>query len=71
MHTLNTTEREETCIRRMLARRVDGIFISPVYRIEPEARVYKELLAQRARISVLLGPPAPFCCRHVSQRTRG
>ncbi len=60
MHTLNTTEREENCIRRLLARRVDGIFVSPVYRIEPEARIYKELLAQRARI-VLLGPPAPFC----------
>jgi LacI family transcriptional regulator len=60
MHTLNTPEREEKCIRRMLARRVDGIFISPVYRIEPEARIYKELLAQKSRI-VLLGPSAPFC----------
>lgn len=60
MHTLNTPAREEHCIRRMLARRVDGIFISPVYRIEPEARIYKELAAQKARI-VLLGPSAPFC----------
>jgi LacI family transcriptional regulator len=60
MHTLNTVEREEYCIRRMLARRVDGIFIVPVYRIEPEARIYKELLAQQSRV-VLLGPPAPFC----------
>lgn len=60
MHTLNTPEREEHCIRRLLARRVDGIFISPVYRIEPEARIYKELLAQRAHV-VLLGPSAPFC----------
>jgi DNA-binding LacI/PurR family transcriptional regulator len=60
MHTLNTVEREEYCIRRMLARRVDGIFISPVYRMEPEARVYKELVAQQARV-ILLGPAAPFC----------
>ena len=60
MHTLNTPDREEHCIRRMLARRVDGIFISPVYRIEPEARIYKELMAQRTRI-VLLGPSASFC----------
>jgi LacI family transcriptional regulator len=60
MHTLNTVEREEYCIRRMLARRVDGIFIAPVYRIEPEARIYKELVAQQTRV-VLLGPAAPFC----------
>src|SRR6185437_7092055 len=60
MHTLNTVEREEYCIRRMLARRVDGIFITPVYRIEPEARIYKELAAQQSRV-VLLGPSAPFC----------
>jgi LacI family transcriptional regulator len=65
MHTLNTPEREEHCIRRMLARRVDGIFISPVYRIEPEARIYKELLSQRSRI-VLLGPSAPFCSQFPS-----
>jgi LacI family transcriptional regulator len=60
MHTLNTVEREEYCIRRMLARRVDGIFIAPVYRMEPEARIYKELVAQQTRV-VLLGPAAPFC----------
>lgn len=60
MHTLNTVEREEFCLRRMLARRVDGMFVAPVYRIEPEARIYKELTAQHARV-VLLGPTAPFC----------
>lgn len=60
MHTLNTPAREEHCLRRMLARRVDGIFVSPVYRIEPEARIYKELAAQKTRV-VLLGPAAPFC----------
>lgn len=65
MHTLNQTEREEQCIRRLLARRVDGIFISPVYRMEPEARIYKELAAQRARV-VLLGPAAPFCIQFPS-----
>lgn len=65
MHTLNSVEREEHCIRRMLARRVDGVFISPVYRMEPEARIYKELLAQQARV-VLLGPPAPFCSQFPS-----
>src|SRR6185437_14617907 len=60
MHTLNSVERDENCIRRMLARRVDGILVSPVYRIDPEARIYKELAAQQSRV-VLLGPSAPFC----------
>lgn len=59
-HTLNLPEREEMCIRRLLSRRVDGLFISPVYRMEPEARIYHELLARQTPV-VLLGSPAPFC----------
>jgi LacI family transcriptional regulator len=58
--TFNRTEREEVCIRRLGGRRVDGLLISPVYRIEPEARVYQELLA-RGTPTVVIGPPAPFC----------
>src|ERR1051325_6228256 len=46
MHTLNKPEREDYCLRRMLARRVDGIFISPVYRMEPEAPIYKEQIGR-------------------------
>jgi DNA-binding LacI/PurR family transcriptional regulator len=65
MHTLNNTEREESCIRRMLSRRVDGIFIFPVYRIDPEARIYQELLSRQTP-TVLLGPPAKFCSHFVS-----
>jgi DNA-binding LacI/PurR family transcriptional regulator len=53
-------EREESCIRRFLARRVDGLFISPVYRMANEARIYQELAARRVP-TVLLGHPAPFC----------
>jgi LacI family transcriptional regulator, galactose operon repressor len=64
-HTLNTVEREEICIRRLLSRRVEGIFISPVYRMAPDARIYQELLVQRTP-TVLLGPPAPFCNAFVS-----
>src|ERR1041385_5909371 len=41
-HTMDNPEREESCLRRLMARRVDGVFISPVYRIEPQARVYQE-----------------------------
>lgn len=59
-HALNNPEREEVCIRRLLSRRVDGIFISPVYRNKPDAPVYRELLAHGTPV-VLLGHPAPFC----------
>lgn len=59
-HTLNQSEREEQCIRRLLSRRVDGLFISPVYRFTAEARVYQEILAQKIPV-ILLGQPAPFC----------
>jgi DNA-binding LacI/PurR family transcriptional regulator len=64
-HTHNNVEREEASIRRLLSRRVDGLFVSPVYRMETEARIYKELLARRAPV-VLLGAPAPFCDAFVS-----
>ena len=64
-HTHNLPEREEVCIRRLLSRRVDGLFISPVYRMDPEARIYQELLARQTP-TVLLGPPAPFCKTFVS-----
>ena len=64
-HTQNQPEREEFCIRRFLSRRVDGLFISPVYRMDPEARIYQELLTRQTP-AVLLGPPAPFCKTFVS-----
>jgi LacI family transcriptional regulator len=59
-HSLNRPEREESCIRHLLSRRVDGLFISPVYRFEAEARIYQEILVRKTP-TVLLGPPAPFC----------
>jgi DNA-binding LacI/PurR family transcriptional regulator len=64
-HTQNMAGREEDCIRRLLSRRVDGLFISPVYRMEQEARIYQELLARRVP-TVLLGPPGPFCSQFTS-----
>lgn len=67
-HTLNIPEREEACIRRFLARRVDGIFISPVYRIGNEARIYQELLSRRIP-TVLLGHRAAFCSHFVNVET--
>jgi DNA-binding LacI/PurR family transcriptional regulator len=67
-HTRNIPEREDACIRRFLARRVDGLFISPVYRSASEARVYQELLARRIP-TVLLGHAAPFCAQFVCVET--
>lgn len=67
-HTQNKPEREEICIRRLLARRVDGIFISPVYRMENEARIYRDLHASKTPV-VLLGPPAAFCSQFASVST--
>lgn len=63
-HTHNIAEREEAAIRRFLSRRVEGLFISPVYRMEREARIYRELLARRTPV-VLLGSPADFCAGFV------
>ena len=65
VHTLDNPDREETCIRRLLARRVDGLFIAPAYRLSTEARVYQEVLASQVP-TVLLGHPAPFCQQFVS-----
>jgi len=59
-HTYNRVEREEVCLRRLLARRVDGLFISPVYRMETDARAYREVQASKTPV-VLLGSPAAFC----------
>lgn len=59
-HSLNQPDREETCIRRMLARRVDGFFITPVYRFEQSAPIYEELKRQKTPV-VILGNRAPFC----------
>jgi len=61
-HSFNIPAREEACITRMLSRRVDGLFISPVYRIATESRIYQEIAARRVP-TVLLGHPVPFCAQ--------
>ncbi|MGD0259165.1 MAG: LacI family DNA-binding transcriptional regulator [Verrucomicrobiota bacterium] len=67
-HTLNIPEREEACLRRLLWRRVDGLFICPVYRMAAEAPIYQELVARRIP-TVLLGHAAPFCNQFVNVET--
>src|SRR4051812_13914596 len=51
--TLNSEEREEACIQRLMARRVDGIFISPVYRLKPDAPIYQALQARGTPVVIL------------------
>jgi LacI family transcriptional regulator len=67
-HSLNQPEREEAVIRRMLSRRVDGLFLSPVYRLDPTAPIYQEL-ARRQTPTVLLGHRAPFCSQFLNVET--
>lgn len=58
--TLNNPEREETCIRRLLARQVDGLFIRPVYRADSKVAIYEELRKLQTP-TVILGHRALFC----------
>jgi LacI family transcriptional regulator len=66
-HLLNT-EREDGIIRRLLSRRVDGLFLSPVYRLAPNASAYEEIRL-RGTPTVVLGHPAPFCSGFPSVET--
>jgi LacI family transcriptional regulator len=68
MHTLNSIEREDSCVRRLLSRRVDGLFIAPVYRMDPESRIYQELTVRQTPV-ILLGAPAKFCSHFTSVQT--
>jgi LacI family transcriptional regulator len=63
--TLDKPDREEACIKRFLARRVDGLFIVPAYRLAGEARVYQELLARKTP-TVVMGHSVPFCNQFVN-----
>ena len=67
-HTLNKPEREEACLRRLLGRRVEGLFIAPVYRMTAEAPIYQELVA-RGIPTVVLGHVAPFCSQFANVET--
>jgi DNA-binding LacI/PurR family transcriptional regulator len=67
-HSLNQPGREEACLRRLLSRRVDGLFISPVYRLETTVPAYEQLFAQRTP-TVILGHRARFCSQFVSVET--
>lgn len=67
-HSLNLQEREEMYIRRFLSRRVDGIFVVPVYRFGQKATIYDEL-SRHGVPTVILGHKAPFCQNFVNVET--
>jgi LacI family transcriptional regulator len=67
-HSLNIAEREEVVIRRLLSRRIDGLFLVPVYRLDPVASIYEEL-SRRGLPTVLLGHRAPFCQKFANVET--
>ena len=66
--SLNDTNREESLIHRLMSRRVDGLILAPVYRLETTASVYEELKA-RAVPTIILGHRAPFCSGFASVDT--
>ncbi len=66
---LLSPDREEGIIRRLLSRRVDGLFLSPVYRLAPNAPAYEEI-RQRGTPTVILGHPASFCAGFPSVETK-
>lgn len=67
-HSLGKADREEAVIRRLMARRVDGLFIAPVYRMAKTVPVYEDLKKQGLPM-VILGHRAPFCQGFVNVET--
>lgn len=63
--TLNRIEREEAVLRRLLSRRVDGMFVLPVYRMGQTAAIYEEV-KKREIPTVILGHKAAFCSGFVN-----
>ncbi len=68
MHSLGSVEREERCLRRLLARRIDGLLVAPVPRMGPQSTVYDEL-QKRGLPTVILGQRSPFCAGFTSVET--
>jgi LacI family transcriptional regulator len=67
-HSLNDPAREETVVRRLLSRRVDGLIIVPVYRLGPAAPIYRELHESKTPV-VIWGHRTPFCAQFPSVET--
>lgn len=61
-HSANSEDREFSTVLKLIARRVDGLIISPVPRMDPNAKAFDELLKQKIP-TVILGQRSPFCSR--------
>lgn len=59
-HTLEKPEREEFVIRRLLARRVEGLFLVPVPRLGDPPAIYTDLARLKVP-AIILGPAPEFC----------
>jgi LacI family transcriptional regulator len=64
-HTLEKPEREEFVLRRLLARRVEGLFVIPVPRLGSRPGIYAEL--SRLGIPVVVLGVAPDFCNGFAQ----
>ncbi len=64
----NSVEREESILRRLMARRVDGLFVVPVYRHSQMCPVYTEL-ADRKIPTIILGHKPRFAERFINVET--
>lgn len=64
----NSIEREESILRRLMARRVDGLFVVPVYRHSQSCLVYNEL-AERKIPTVVLGHKPHFAEQFINVET--
>jgi LacI family transcriptional regulator len=69
-HSWNEPEREKTILENLISRRVDGIFLSPVYRMESEVSAYRKL-KKRGIPTVIMGPLTEFCKDFVNVQTLG
>lgn len=67
-HSFNKPEREDSAIRQLLSRRVDGLILSPLYRLDPTVGIYEEL-RQRNTPVIILGHKAPFCSQFAAVET--
>lgn len=59
-HTLGKPDREDLVIRRLLARRVEGLFVIPVSRLGDSPAIYSELARLKIPL-VVLGMPPQSC----------
>lgn len=66
--TANEVAREESSIRRMVSRRVDGLIVTPVHRFDAKAAVYEELRISKTPV-VILGARARFCAGFANVET--